>query len=124
MSCPRGFAPIGIRETEACQVVRLGRDEYEVIRLLDLQALTQAQCAKQMGISRTTVTGIYEAARRKIADAVVNGKRLMIEGGNVALCDRGETCRTANGLCCCTFQDDTDHLTEEIIMEKRKTEYE
>ena len=98
MPCPRGFAPIGIRETEACQVVRLGRDEYEVIRLLDLQALTQAQCAKQMGISRTTVTGIYEAARRKIADAVVNGKRLMIEGGNVALCDRGETCRTAKGL--------------------------
>ena len=37
-----------------------------------------------MGVSRTTVTGIYERARSKVADSLVNGKRLCIEGGNVA----------------------------------------
>ena len=46
-----------------------------------------------MNTSRTTVTAIYNAARRKVADALVNGKRLLIDGGNVALC------RFAGGCC-------------------------
>ncbi|PWM68419.1 MAG: DNA-binding protein [Eubacteriales Family XIII. Incertae Sedis bacterium] len=62
-------------------------DEYEVIRLIDLHKLTHEQCAKQMDISRTTVTEIYEAAREKIADSIVNGKKLVISGGNYRLCD-------------------------------------
>lgn len=62
-------------------------DEYEVIRLIDLEKLTHEQCAKQMDISRTTVTEVYETARRKIADSIVNGKMLMISGGHYRLCD-------------------------------------
>jgi len=51
-------------------------DEYEAIRLIDLEKRTHEQCAEQMGISRTTVTEIYETARYKLADCVVNGKTL------------------------------------------------
>ena len=62
-------------------------DEYEAIRLIDLEKRTHEQCAEQMGISRTTVTEIYETARYKLADCVVNGKTLHISGGNYRLCD-------------------------------------
>lgn len=62
-------------------------DEYETIRLIDLEKRTHEQCAGQMGISRTTVTEIYESARHKLADSVVNGKCLLITGGHYRLCD-------------------------------------
>ena len=62
-------------------------DEFEVIRLVDSEGLTHEQCAAQMDISRTTVTEIYESVRKKLADAVVNGKRMVISGGNYRLCD-------------------------------------
>ena len=78
------FMPDGIPCSET---VTLAVDEYEVIRLIDLEKLTHEQCAKRMDISRTTVTEIYESAREKIADSIVNGKRLIIEGGDYRLCD-------------------------------------
>lgn len=62
-------------------------DEYETIRLIDLEKCTHSQCAEKMGISRTTVTEIYETARYKLADSIVNGKRLYISGGHYRLCD-------------------------------------
>ena len=58
-------------------------DEYETIRVIDLEKLTHEQCARQMDISRTTVTEIYESAREKIADSLVNGKTLVIAGGGI-----------------------------------------
>lgn len=67
--------------------ITLTVDEYEVIRLIDLEKLTHEQCAKRMDISRTTVTEIYESAREKIADSIVNGKVLLIAGGDYRLCD-------------------------------------
>ena len=74
---------------EGCESgeVQLNIDEYEVLRLVDYERLTHARCAALMDISRTTVTEIYDSARQKIADCVVNGKRLVIEGGNYRLCD-------------------------------------
>lgn len=74
-------------------------DEYEVIRLLDLENLQQEQAAAQMGVARTTVQLIYNNARRKLADCLVNGKRLVIEGGDVALCERHAQC-PGRGHCC------------------------
>lgn len=62
-------------------------DEYEVIRLIDFENRTHVQCAKQMNISRTTVTEIYETARYKLADCIVNGKTLVISGGDYNFCD-------------------------------------
>jgi len=62
-------------------------EEYETIRLIDLEELTQEECASQMKVARTTVQGIYIVARKKIADSLVNGKQLRIEGGDFKLCD-------------------------------------
>ena len=78
------FRPDGIPGGES---VTLTVDEYEVIRLIDLEKLTHEQCAKRMDISRTTVTEIYETAREKIADSIVNGRVLLIAGGDYRLCD-------------------------------------
>ena len=61
---------------------------------LDLNKCTHEQCAQQMGISRTTVTEIYESARYKLADSVVHGKVLNISGGNYYFCD-------GNDVFCC-----------------------
>lgn len=80
------FSPPGATPGEP---IRLTVEEYEAIRLIDLEQYTQEECAGQMGVSRTTVQGIYDAARRKIADALVNGKRLVIAGGHYAVCHHG-----------------------------------
>ena len=76
------FAPLGGADGR----VTIGYDEYEVIRLVDYLRMTQAECARKMNISRPTVTRMYEHARHAIADAMVNGKRLEIEGGDVVVC--------------------------------------
>lgn len=78
------FAPCGVVGTEQ---ILLTVDEFEAVRLIDYEKRTHEQCARQMGISRTTVTEMYERARTKIADCIVNGKTLCISGGNYALCD-------------------------------------
>ena len=70
--------------------VNMTVDEYETIRLIDLERFTQEECAERMNVSRTTVQGIYEEARRKLAESVVNGKVLWIQGGEYRLCEGGE----------------------------------
>lgn len=78
------FAPSGQAEN---QEINLTVDEYEAIRLIDFEKKTHEECARSMDISRTTVTEIYESARFKISDSLVNGRILRIEGGNYRLCD-------------------------------------
>ena len=95
-----GFAPIGNPERCKTNTVNLRVDEYEVIRLIDLESLTQEQCAARMNIARTTVTGIYDTARQKVADALVNGKLLIIEGGDVAVCEHCENGCMGHGKHC------------------------
>ena len=84
-SLPRvtGFSPQGCEPSGS---INLTYDEYEVIRLLDYMQMTQEQCAQRMGISRPTVTRIYDEARRKMADMLVNGRGLTIGGGDVYVC--------------------------------------
>lgn len=85
------FSPGGISGGET---VVLTVDEYEVIRLVDYEKKTHEQCGALMDISRTTVTEMYENARYKIADSLVNGKELRIAGGNYRLC-----CGAARACC-------------------------
>ena len=65
--------------------VNLTIDEYEVIRILDYEEKKQCECASIMGVARTTITQIYNEARKKIADSIVNGKTLNIVGGKYQL---------------------------------------
>ncbi len=74
----RSFSP---DDVSAAESVRMTVDEFEALRLLDDEGLTQEACALRMNIARTTVTAIYDSARRKVADALVHGKRLLITGG-------------------------------------------
>ena len=74
------FCPNGCEDTEP---ILLTLDEYEVIRLVDLEQHTHEQCAAQMDISRSTVQEIYGSARRKIAACLVHGKPLHITGGEL-----------------------------------------
>ena len=62
-------------------------DEYETIRLIDKEGLSQEDCGTQLGVGRTTAQKIYETARRKIADALVLGRSLKIKGGDFYLCN-------------------------------------
>ena len=67
------------------ETVMMSLDEYETIRLLDHEGLNQEECALRMGVARTTVTAMYESARKKLVGAVVEGKRLRIAGGNIEI---------------------------------------
>lgn len=76
-----GFTPDG---TAAGVDVVLAIDELEALRLVDLEQLSQAEAAERMGVARTTIAMICSRAHTKVADALVNGRRLVITGGNVA----------------------------------------
>ncbi len=99
-SLPKTEAFSPIPRCSDCDVI-MTIDEYEVIRLIDLVGLTQEQCARQIEVSRTTVTGIYDSARYKMADALVHGKRLLIEGGHIKMCEYACTC---DSPCCHTSE--------------------
>jgi uncharacterized protein len=76
------FKPIGIPVTELEEIV-MTLDEFEALRLADLDGLYQEQAAEKMKISRSTFSRIVDSARQKVADALVHGKALRIEGGPI-----------------------------------------
>lgn len=76
--------------------VILAVEEFEAIRLVDFQGLTQEEAATQMGVARATVQRIYTQARRKLAVFLVEGRLLQIAGGSYALCSR-ENCLGCGG---------------------------
>jgi len=77
------FKPIGIPVRELEEVV-LTLDEFEALRLADLEGRYQEEAAGMMRVSRSTFSRVVEAAHRKVADALVHGKALRMEGGPVS----------------------------------------
>ncbi|MFA5168485.1 MAG: DUF134 domain-containing protein [Candidatus Omnitrophota bacterium] len=69
------------RTTEKLQGVVLTLDEFETLRLFDLQKLDQHTIALKMGVHRSTVSRILASARAKVSDALVNLKAIKVEGG-------------------------------------------
>ena len=76
------FKPLGIKGQDLEQV-QLALDEFEAFRLADHNGLTHAEAADEMGISRPTFSRLIEKARKKIADFIIQGKLLTIDGGSV-----------------------------------------
>jgi predicted DNA-binding protein (UPF0251 family) len=74
-------------------------EEYESIRLMDLEEMDQNGCAEFMGIARSTFQRIYSEARKKMAESLVNGKVLVIEGGSYTLCSHNRGTRHCGRLC-------------------------
>ncbi len=76
-----GYKPVGIPMRELLSVILLF-EEYEAIRLCDYLGMKQEEAAAMMGISRPTLTRVYEKARRTVATAFAEGKAIIIEGGD------------------------------------------
>lgn len=74
------YKPAGVPLRELDEV-KISVEEFEALRLKDLEGMDQEQCAEKMGIARTTFQRILYAARSKIAGALVEGKAMRIEGG-------------------------------------------
>lgn len=76
-----GFKPFGIPMKDLEPVIVLF-EEYEAMRLCDYEGLNQVNAAERMNVSRPTLTRIYEKARKAVAKAFVEGKAIIIEGGD------------------------------------------
>ena len=111
---PRGIPMLALDE------VKLTVDEREAIRLSDLLGLSHEQAGQQMGVSRATFGRIIQRARQVIADALIHGKAINVEGGNYQIADTGrvfscreckfqweEPCGTGKPACCpsCSKED-------------------
>jgi predicted DNA-binding protein (UPF0251 family) len=90
------FKPAGIPLLYLNEI-RLSVEEAEALRLKDLEGLEQAEGAVSMGVSRPTFQRILSSARKKVADALLNGKAIKIEGGHFQI--------DARRLCCCKHHD-------------------
>ena len=75
------FKPAGIRMIDLAETI-LTFDEFEAIRLIDLLSIAQEKAGKQMKISQPTLSRLLTSARKKLADAIINGKAIKVQGGN------------------------------------------
>jgi uncharacterized protein len=87
-----GFRPVENRSDQN-EEVRLFWEELEALRLKDLERLDQAQAAERMGVSRPTFQRILRAARSKVAQALIDGLALRVDGGTFELPPRQLHCR-------------------------------
>ena len=115
-----GFRPKGLPGKCATEVI-ISFEEYEAIKLCDYELLTQAEVANLMNVSRPTFTRVYESARRKIAQALVEGSAIVFESGNSEImkwhhcsgCGISFTLNTGTEPCCPLCKDINITLTEE-----------
>jgi len=72
------FKPVGIRMIELDEII-LTLPEFEAIRLIDLNEISQGEAGKKMKISQSTLSRTLQSARKKLSDAIVNGKAIRID---------------------------------------------
>ena len=93
----KGFIPYG-GQLLSEEKIQLLMEEYEAIRLMDYEMLTQLSAAKMMDVSRPTFTRIYDSARKKISRALVLSLQFEIGGGNVELKGQWYSCKQCNAI--------------------------
>ncbi len=100
------FKPVGINSSTGEEII-ITLDEFEALRLADYEGFYQEKSAEMMDISRQTFGRIIDSARKKIADALVHGKTLRIEGGNVSIEENNSIKCSSCGLssACCISND-------------------
>lgn len=101
-----GFRPFGVPITDI-EPIELLFEEYESIKLTDYEGLTQEQAAERMNISRPTFTRIYEKARKTIAQSFVEGKAIIIKGGDFHSDDHWYRCEDCNQVIVSKEETDT-----------------
>jgi predicted DNA-binding protein (UPF0251 family) len=89
------FKPAGI-PLRSLEEIQLSLEEVEAIRLKDVEGLEQEEGAERMNISRPTFQRVLASARKKIADALLNGKAIRIEGGNFEIAHNRFRCRSGH----------------------------
>ena len=87
----KGMSVVG-GQKRSPEKISLFIEEYQAIKLLDYDGMTQEEAAVQMDVSRPTITRIYETARQKVAKAMTEGKDLVIRGGKFHFDDRWFCC--------------------------------
>jgi len=103
-----GFKPYGKKgKIEEVDAVFLHFEEYEALRLCDYEMLNHQQASVIMDVSRPTLTRIYARARQKIAEAFVEGKQIIIEGGKIYFDSEWLFCSS----CGCYFNNPDKQLT-------------
>ncbi len=80
------FGPKGVKMNKLNKI-ELRIDELESVKLIDHLGYTQEEAAAQMNVARTTVQRIYNTARQKIAASLIDGAVIIVEGGEIVLCD-------------------------------------
>ncbi|EOD00231.1 DUF134 domain-containing protein [Caldisalinibacter kiritimatiensis] len=105
----RHFVPIDVSECELEENV-LKVEELEAIRLRDLEGLDQATCAERMEVSRQTFQRIYNSAKKKVADSLINGKAVRIKGGKYTQ----QICKLVCEDCGYTWENRVEDLDEKI----------
>lgn len=91
----QGFKPIGFRFKNT-EVITLNFDEYEAIKFVDYEGLLTSQAAERMHVSRPTFSRVYNSAKKKIAQALVEIKSIVIEGGSVEFAENWYRCLDCN----------------------------
>jgi uncharacterized protein len=104
----KGFIPIGYYAGES-EPVQLNIEEYEAIRLLDYENLSQEEAALVMQTSRPTLTRIYDRARKKIASALTESRQIKIEGGRAIFSSSWYECKP----CLCRFNNSHSGIVKE-----------
>jgi len=119
-----GFKPIGI-PFKLVENISILFEEYEALRLADYDNLSQAQAAKKMNISRPTFARIYDSVRKKISQAFVEGKAIIIEGGDVMFDKQWYRCKDCytvlpinkkkqESICTNCSSENIEHINESI----------
>lgn len=103
----KGMSVYGVRGRKSNEVI-LHLEEYEVIRLLDYENMTQEQAAVYLNVSRPTLTRVYEEARKKVATSFVEGRDLIFKGGDIYFEKNWYKCN----VCQASFSDYSDEVKE------------